>query len=103
MNDTPGEATRKHHHFYHDIQRDRSLSTTIVSALAEVKQVDATSLGFALHDYVDTDALDTIFAPKLDGTTRGDCRLEFALDNYHVTVHSNGHIIIRDSSEPTPL
>lgn len=101
MSDTPGEAVGTKHHFHHDMQGNGSLSTTIVSALAELKQVDATSLGFALHDFVDTDALDAIFSPKLDGTPREDCRMEFTLQEYRVTVYSDGHIVITESLEPT--
>lgn len=88
------------HHFYHDMEGDSSLSTTIVSALAEVRGVDSTSLGFSLHDYVDTDALDAIFAPKLDGSLRDGCRMELVFEECSVTIDSDGHIVVTDHRGP---
>lgn len=96
---SPGVPGPKHH-FYHDMEADTSLSTTVVSALAEVRGVDTTSLGFALHDYVDTDALDAIFAPKLDGSLRDGSRMELTFQGYSVTVHSDGHIVVTDQQGP---
>lgn len=90
------------HHFYHDMQGHGSLSTTIVSALAELNEVDVASLGGALYDYIDTDALDAIFSPKLDGTTREGCRIECTFRDQSITIHSNGHIVITDSPQPLP-
>jgi len=88
------------HHFYHDMEQDRSLSATIVSAIAEVNGMEPTSLGFALHDYFDTDALDALFAPKLDGQPREGGRLTFTLPEHEVTVFSDGHIVISEISTP---
>lgn len=99
MNDTTPRVGSEHH-FYHGIDETSSLSTAIVSALAEIEETDPTALGFTLHDYVDPDALDAIFAPKLDGTMREECRLEFSLPDHHVTVFSDGHIIVKERNPP---
>lgn len=100
--DPPGKAGSggDKHHFHHDMEDGTSLSTTIVSALAQVEGVDATELGFALHDYFDTDALDALFAPKLNGMSREGGRLTFTLPDYSVTVHSDGHVVISELPEP---
>ena len=95
-------AIETKHQFYHDMDGEGSLSTTIVSALLELEGEDVTSLDFVLHDYVDTDALDSIFAPKLDGTSRKDIQIEIALPGYSVTVDSDGHIVVTElDSEPS--
>lgn len=96
-------AVETKHHFYHDMEGDASLSTTVVSAIAEVRGVDVASLGFALHDYVDTDALDAIFAPKLDGTRRADSRMELSLMQHTVTIDGDGHIVVTGEQGPRTL
>ena len=103
MSDGTGNAgaVGSKHHFYHDMEDNTSLSTTIVSALAEVRGVDVASLGFALHDFVDTDALDAIFAPKLDGTHRDGSRLELTLLDHSIVVYSDGHVVIDDDPGPS--
>jgi hypothetical protein len=75
---------------------EKSLSTTIVSALLELEGTDVTSLDFVLHDYVDTDALDSIFAPKLNGAARKDIEIEISLPGYSVTVDSDGYIVVTE-------
>lgn len=89
------------HHYNHDQEQGASLSTTIVTAIADVQDEDPTSLGFALHDYFDTDALDSLFAPKLDGTAREGGRLTFTVPGHTVTVTSDGHIVITEIQEPS--
>lgn len=87
------------HKFERDPDEVGSLSTAVASAIAEVEGTDVTSLGFALHDYVDTDALDAILAPKLDGTAREGSRIEFTVPGYAVTVGSDDTIVVTDLRE----
>lgn len=91
-----GDRVEEEYQFYHDMESDGSLSTTIVSALLEIEDVEVSNLGFALEDYVDTDALDSLFAPKLDGTPRERTRIEFTVPGYDITIESEGHITITD-------
>lgn len=87
------------HHFYHDPARGEPLTTTIVFALAEVRGTDPMSLGFALEDFVDTDALDAIGGPKPDGTARDGCRVELTLPDLSLVIDEDGHIVISDVKE----
>lgn len=93
---TMGERVEARYQYYHDMQSEKSLSTTIVSALLEIEEVDVPHLGFTLEDYVDTDALDSLFAPKMDGTPRKETRMEFTVPGYEITIDSDGHITIID-------
>lgn len=90
------DRVEEEYQFYHDMESGGSLSTTIVSALLEIEDVEVSDLGFALEDYVDTDALDSLFAPKMDGTSREGTRIEFTVPGYDITVDSEGHISITE-------
>lgn len=59
--------------------------TEIVEALAEAEGVEATELEYALHEYVDPEALGELLAG-------GDshCRVEFAVADHVVTVDRDG-------------
>lgn len=67
----------------------RSLTTKIAEAVAAVEGVDATDLEYALHDYVDTDAL-----RLLTTNSRGSWQLAFELPDHDVTVTSDGAILV---------
>lgn len=99
--DTVDIATR--HHFQYE-EEDGCLSTAITSAIAALQGVEPASLGFRLHDYVDTEALDTLFQPKIDGTSRRGGYVKIDLPNYLVVIHSDGRITIgsRTDSESPP-
>ena len=73
---------------------DRSISTSIVYALAEVADVDPTDLPFSLHDHIDTDALDALFSHQwgLDGGE--DTRFSIELAEWLVTIRPDGHIVV---------
>lgn len=103
MSHGSGEPMGTKHHFYHDPGGNGSLSTTVISALAEVEGTDVRSLGFSLHDYVDPDALDAIFAPKLDGTARDGSRIEFTVPGYTVTLEGDSHVVVTDAPEPVSV
>jgi hypothetical protein len=47
---------------------------------------------FTLNDYVDPDALDALFAHKLDGQPRVSGTVVFTCRGLLVTVHSNGAV-----------
>lgn len=73
-------------------------STRVVEALAEAAGVDSVDLP-PLYDAVDPDALDSLFAPRPDGSPRVGCRVSFRFDGYQVTVHRDGEVQVRDGSE----
>jgi hypothetical protein len=68
----------------------------IVEAVAQVEGVDAADLDYALHDYIDTEALGMLAAH--DGAPWS---LTFELPDHEVTVTSDGLILVDDAWEST--
>lgn len=67
---------------------EESVALRIIDAVADANGVDATELEYALHDYVDTDAL------RLLATHGGTWSLSFETPDHHVTVTSEGLILV---------
>lgn len=88
--------------FQHDFEGPASLTTTLVHAIADVTGIDVTDTEFTLHDHVDPDALDRLFAPKPDGTPRTSGRFSFTVWEYQVTVHGDGRIAILPPRQAPP-
>lgn len=78
----------------HNPDGPATLSTTVVHALADCMGIDPTDGRVCLYDAVDPDALDQLFRPRHDGRPRTGGRLSFAVDDYYVTVRSNGEVLI---------
>lgn len=78
-------------------------SFEVIAAIAEREGVDPMELEppeyEALYDVVNPGALDSLFAPRQDGTGRTISRVEFPFCGYDVTVTSDGEVIL---SERTP-
>jgi hypothetical protein len=62
---------------------DESLTTTVVRTVADVKGIDPLELEECLHDVIDPEALERLFAPVDAGTRQGvvvfrlaGCRVE---------------------------
>jgi hypothetical protein len=73
---------------------DRSVSESVVEAVAQAEGVAPTQLRSTLYEAVDPDALEQLFAPRtpverLDGT------LTFHYHGYRVTVRSGGSVTVR--------
>lgn len=79
---------------HHNTAGPAKLSTTVVHALSDAMGVDVTDSGFSLYDSVDPDALDSIFAPRDDGTPRPPGHVAFCVRGYQTTVYSTGEIVI---------
>lgn len=94
-----GTSVDSEYHFYHDPDGEDSLTPSILSALAALEDVDVDELPVALHDYVDTDALDQIVAPKLDGTPREDSRVDVDIPDYRITIHGDGQVVVTDRTD----
>ncbi|GAB3664149.1 HalOD1 output domain-containing protein [Halopiger thermotolerans] len=79
---------------------DQSLSFAIISAVAEREGVDPTDIEppeyEALYDAINPEALDSLFAPRTDGTARTAGRVEFSYCDYHVVVTSDGDVDVYD-------
>lgn len=88
------------YHVYHD-PASTGIGTTIMDALSSIAQKSVSELG-PLNEVVDPDALERLFAPQPDGRPRGSGFIHFAIQNFEVSVHSNGHISITPHFEGAP-
>ncbi len=72
------------------------LSYRIVEAVADAEGVDPTDIEppthDALYDVVNPEALDSLFAPREDGSTRTQGQVAFEFCGYDVVVHSDGQV-----------
>ena len=66
----------------------RPTSEQVIDAIAEQAGVDPLEFDVPLGEVVDPDALDSLFDPQF-GEPRRRGRVEFAYDEYHVTVVSD--------------
>ncbi|ELY83141.1 HalOD1 output domain-containing protein [Natrinema altunense] len=78
----------------HDPNGSATLSTTVVHALADCLGVDATDSRLSLYDAVDPDALNQLFRPRHDGTSRTGGVLTVVVEGHHVTIRGTGEILI---------
>lgn len=74
-------------------QLPRSLTYRILRATADQSEIDIEALP-PLYDTINPDALDALFAPRFDGTPRGDGQTTFDYAGYVVTVYSDGDVEI---------
>ena len=81
----------------HDWTGNDSLTTTIVSTVAELSGTDPTEVD-RLYDRIDPESLETLFEPtnKADGRNTG--QVSFQLDAYTVTVHATGDIVVASAA-----
>lgn len=72
-----------------------SVSETVVVAVAEARGVDPTELEPRLYDFVDPDALDSLFRSD-DGS------VAFTMAGCHVTVYGSGRVVVLpEATEPS--
>ena len=90
----PHSSSRFVYRARHDFDGSAALSTTVVHALADCMNVDVTDGSISLYDSVDPDALDSLFRPRYDGEPRSGGAVAFSVADHHVTVRSNGEILI---------
>lgn len=75
-----------------------STSELVVYALAAITGVEQEEL-LPLHNTIDTDALDALFAPTIDGRTRTGGQVTFTHTGYTVTVRPGGEIAVRSVTD----
>ncbi|ARS88717.1 HalOD1 output domain-containing protein [Natrarchaeobaculum aegyptiacum] len=82
-----------------------SLSFEVIAAIAEREGVDPTDIEpptyEALYDVINPEALDSLFAPREDGTPRSTGTVEFLFCGYHVTVSSDGTVDVAEPEDAT--
>ena len=74
---------------------ERSVSEQVVQAVAQVTGSSVTDIE-PLNNAVDADALNNLFAAKLDGSMRRGGYLAFEYANHFVTVFASGRIEVSD-------
>ncbi|MFC6974156.1 HalOD1 output domain-containing protein [Halomicroarcula sp. GCM10025709] len=80
-------------------RQTRSVTHTVISAVARYEGVDPASLTPPLFDVVDPDALDALFADRYVGTP--GLRCAFTYRGHRVEVESSGSVTVRDyAAEP---
>lgn len=70
-----------------------SLIESIVFAVSALTDTDPVEME-PLHRVVDVDALEELFAPKADGTPRGDGIISFTYGGCEVTVRGNERVYV---------
>ncbi|MFC7154332.1 HalOD1 output domain-containing protein [Halomarina halobia] len=78
---------------FHDMTEPGSLSITVMQAVGAVVDVDPMALD-SLYEAVDPDALDELFCPGPERQPSIDGRIRFRFAGCHVTVESNGTILV---------
>lgn len=82
------------------VAADRSVSYDVIAAVAEREGADPTAIEppeyEALYDAVNPEALDSLFAPRTDGTERATGRVEFTFCGYDIVVTSDGDVEVYD-------
>ena len=75
-----------------------SVGMLVVETVAEVSETPHLELE-QLYTRVDTDALDNLFRPVVDGPSRTGGKVEFPFDDYFVSVHADGRIVVEQVRE----
>lgn len=76
----------------HEWGSPESLSETVVMALANFEEVEATEMD-PLYEHVDPDALEELFDTTGDGFRAGG-RVSFTMNDNQVTIHSHGEFAV---------
>lgn len=75
-----------------------SVSSLVVETVAEVSGKPPTELE-RLYARVDTDALDALFRPLAGGPSRTGGKVELPFDDYVVSVHADGRIVVESATD----
>jgi hypothetical protein len=77
----------------HDWQESPSLVVTIMEGLERVSGRSSDSFA-PLHETIDVDALEALFAPRSGGASRGPGKVSFELADFEVVVTSEGTVLV---------
>lgn len=84
----------------HDFRRGRSISTTVVVAMARASETEPNDLP-PLYEAVDPDALDAVFAAQGDQSRRTGVTVTFPYAGHEVSVRGDGEICVYERPEST--
>jgi hypothetical protein len=77
---------------FHD--GEKHLGTAIVQAVSRAADVPVEAMEDELNDVVDPDALNHLFADRIDGRPRKGGTVAFTMEGCDVTVSSEGRIVV---------
>ena len=84
-------------------QQPESLTAEVLGAVADRKGVDPVDLEPPLHDVVDPDALEALFADSIHGTVRETVAAEFTYRGHRVLIDGGTvHVRAADAERPAP-
>lgn len=78
---------------------DGTAVEAIICAVAEAEGTSPLHLDPPLHDVVDPDTLDRLFAPTRDGVGIPEGRVVFPYRGHEVTLHADGRVTIGPRGE----
>jgi hypothetical protein len=81
----------------YDRDRDGSISSAVVEALAAVENVEPENLDVRLYDSVESDALDELYRATAERAEH--LRVAFTLGSYEVVLEDGGQIVVRSRSD----
>lgn len=84
----------------HDFDAGHSLSVTVLEAIEAATGRDPLDLPQALHEAVDSDALDKLFRPTHLSASRTAGTVTFPLDGCEVTVYAAGDVVVSTTDPP---
>lgn len=93
---TDVRGQKETYHVRHDPSTGRTLSETVIEAIADVAGVDPTTTIIPLSDQVDPDALDALFDGR-EARSDYSSRVVLYLCGLEVVVHGDGHVRIRNA------
>lgn len=71
-----------------------AVSKELIDAVATVNDADPDELA-VLANFIDPDALDTLFQPRLNGTSRNsNTQVQFKYDEYTIKIQTDGTITL---------
>lgn len=76
-----------------------SVSQAVIEAVAEAKGVPPAEIDPPLHEVVDPDALDRLFAPTFTGGDRPSGRIVFTYGGCEVVVRGDGSAVVDPGHE----
>lgn len=86
-----------------DTTASNSVSFDVIAAVADAEGVDPMEIEppeyEALYDVINPEALDSLFAPRENGTSRGTGRVEFRFCGYDIVITSDGEVKALEQSD----
>ncbi len=80
--------------FHYDWANEKALGSAIVQRMVDRTGVDSTAIPEPLYGCIDPDALEELFQPLADGTSRANGKVIFTFAGHYITASSDGTVEI---------